>query len=419
LRVERDVGDPDFGALVRCTCQTVDADERRQFRLEQLSQLGPLARRSFGNLDSTGRSGDPIAARDYAASVDAAHAYAEAPDGWLTVVGPSGSGKTHLLAAIVGERVKRGERAIYAVVPDLLDHLRAAFGPTAEDSYDSLFDTLKAVPLIALDDLGTHSSTPWAQEKLFQLLNHRHNAGLPTIVAISGPTDGLDDRLRSRLIDSPTARLCSLGAGDRQSVRLSGTTLEHLADRTFATFEPRGMAIDKNQMEVVQQAFRTSREFARSPDGWLVLLGPSGTGKTHLAAAIGHECQRAGVGVAFVVVPDLLDYLRATYGPDSKVSYDRAFESVRTAPLLVLDDLGSHSATPWAQEKLFQLLNYRYNARLPTVITTNVPLDDHDSRIASRMLDMRVSSVLVIDVAPFRLSIGRQQPGRGRGRGER
>src|SRR4030095_15498706 len=92
----------------------------------------------------------------------------------------------------------------------------------------------------------------------------------------------------------------------------------------------------------------------------------------HLAAAIANDRRTAGSTAYFVTVPDLLDYLRSAYAPDSKVSYDKVFEAVRTAPLLVLDDLGAHSSTPWAQEKLFQLLNFRYNAALPTVITSNL-----------------------------------------------
>ncbi len=57
-----------------------------------------------------------------------------------------------------------------------------------------------------------------------------------------------------------------------------------------------------------------------------------------------------------MVVPDLLDHLRATFSPSSTVSLDRRFEEVRTTPLLILDDLGTQSATPWAREKLYQIV---------------------------------------------------------------
>ena len=103
----------------------------------------------------------------------------------------------------------------------------------------------------------------------------------------------------------------------------------------------------------------------------------------------------------FVVVPDLLDHLRATFSPSSTVSYDRLFQEVRTSPLLILDDLGTQSATPWAREKLYQLLNYRYNAELPTVITTSSPLEEIDNRISSRMLDATLCTIHYIDVPPY------------------
>jgi DNA replication protein DnaC len=52
-----------------------------------------------------------------------------------------------------------------------------------------------------------------------------------------------------------------------------------------------------------------------------------------------------------------------------------------------LDDLGTQNATPWAQEKLFQIINHRYVNRLPTVVTTNVDLQSIDGRISSRLKD--------------------------------
>ena len=122
-----------------------------------------------------------------------------------------------------------------------------------------------------------------------------------------------------------------------------------------------------------------------------------------------------------MVVPDLLDHLRSTYSPDSKVSYDELFESIRTAPLLILDDLGAHSSTPWAEEKLYQLVNYRYNHRLPTVITTNLTLDELDERLASRLADLKVSTLCPISAPSYRASPqargGSRPPGRQRAPG--
>jgi DNA replication protein DnaC len=75
---------------------------------------------------------------------------------------------------------------------------------------------------------------------------------------------------------------------------------------------------------------------------------------------------------------------------------------VRTAALLVLDDLGTESATPWAREKLYQIINHRYVAKLPTVITTSVSPDDLDPRIRTRILDETRCLVFPLIVPSYR-----------------
>jgi DNA replication protein DnaC len=121
----------------------------------------------------------------------------------------------------------------------------------------------------------------------------------------------------------------------------------------------------------------------------------------------------------FVVVPDLLDSLRSSYDPGNPRAFDEMFEHVRNVPLLILDDLGSQSGTAWAEEKLFQLINHRYNACLPTVITTNLTIGAMESRLASRLTDPQVSTILLMGRFDFwgkGAAAARQQPGRGRPR---
>jgi len=101
-------------------------------------------------------------------------------------------------------------------------------------------------------------------------------------------------------------------------------------------------------------------------------------------------------------VPDLLDHLRAAFSPTSTISFDERFERVKTCSLLILDDLGTQSATPWAREKLYQIFNYRSMAHLPMVITTTLTLDELDGRIRSRMLDERLCKIQKILVPPYR-----------------
>ena len=154
----------------------------------------------------------------------------------------------------------------------------------------------------------------------------------------------------------------------------------------------------------VEQAYEAAKQFAETPEGWLVLVGGNGCGKTHLAVAIAKCCLEDGATVLFAVVPDLLDYLRSTFAPSAEETYDDEFRKMREVEVLILDDLGSEQSTGWATEKLFQLLNYRYNARLATIFTTNkIAFEGIAPRLRSRLNDRRlVRTVTMSEAQDFR-----------------
>jgi DNA replication protein DnaC len=403
LRREVEVGHPDFGRAIPCECKLREHERRRLAGLRSLSNLGPLERLTFANLDPNGRGGDPSRAPGLPDAIEAALRFAEEPTGWLILTGASGSGKTHIAAAAANAVLARGRALFFIVVPDLLDHLRASFSPQSEVSYDDLFELVRSVPVLVLDDFGAQSSTPWAQEKLYQLINHRYNQRAPTIITMREPLSALEDRFRTRLADPDLARVVSLAdARPPASERLSGMNLSLLRGMRFDNFEPRRHNLARDDQDNLTGAFELARAYAEDPEGWLVFLGGFGCGKTHLAAAIANERLAAGGEAYFLVVPDLLDHLRSTFNPDSKVAYDDLFEQIRRTRLLILDDLGAQSSSPWAQEKLYQLINYRYNAQLPTVITSNCALDEIEGRLASRMVDPRLSTVFAISAPDYR-----------------
>jgi DNA replication protein DnaC len=214
-------------------------------------------------------------------------------------------------------------------------------------------------------------------------------------------------RLRSRLNDQGLCHIITIlapdyrGSGvDRDQSDLSSLSLH--AHQTFEAFDPRKGELPKGEEENLKQAISYARAFAKKPEGWLIFTGTYGCGKTHLAAAIANHNAVQGCPALFVVVPDLLDHLRATFNPQSTITFDQRFEEVRHAPFLVLDDLGTESATPWAREKLYQIFDYRYNARLPTVITTATPIEELDPRLATRMLDVSLCTLFAILAPPFR-----------------
>ena len=257
--------------------------------------------------------------------------------------------------------------------------------------YDEFFNQVRNTPLLILDDLGAQSSTPWAKEKLDQLLNHRFNSELPTVVVAITPIEQLEERIRTRLIAS---NLCQIYAIDEEPSALFTSSwapeFKLQKSMTFDTFKKRDN-LSLEQRQNLDKAFHLALDFAKSPDGWLVLMGDNGCGKTHLAAAIVNYRYQNEQPALFIVVPDFLDHLRSTFSPESKISYDQFYGSVKNAPLLALDDFGKQSTTPWAQEKLYQVINHRYNAQLPTVITTNCSTDELDSPILSRFADPKIS----------------------------
>jgi DNA replication protein DnaC len=399
-----DSGKADFSRVVTCRCLHNIASKERRTLLERYSNLGSLSRLTFDNFIPRGRSGYASSQEKIEAAYQATKDFADEPKGWLVLIGPSGCGKTHLAAAIANEYIGNGNPAFFITAADLLDHLRSAFSPSSEITYDRLFDQIRNTPLLILDDLGAQSSTHWAKEKMEQLLNHRFNNELPTVITTSTPMEQLNDRLRTRLIDPRLCQVYSITEDQADAIGYSwGPGLELQKMMTFSNFDWKRVNLSLEQRANLELIYRQALEFAKSPDGWLVLQGVTGCGKTHLAAAIVNYRYQTKKPALFVVVPEFLDHLRSTFSPESKVSYDQLFEKVKTTPLLVLDDFGEQVTTPWAQEKLYQVINYRYNARLATVITTRCSLDEIDTPISSRFFDRQNSLMFEILAPDYRV----------------
>lgn len=387
------IGHPEFGQAVPCSCQDTQDSSAREAALRRYSNLGALSRITFASTDLEGPLPDTASRQMFSEGVTAAARFAEEPEGWLVLIGPSGSGKTHLAVAIANRCIERNQTAFFIVAADLLDHLRASYAPENPVSYDELFEQVRNVPVLVLDDLSVTNATPWAQEKLFQVINHRYNNSLPTVVTVRGPLQRLDDALRTRLEGTDgTAAVVQLGNFNSRLVLGIGEVRPEMLQRmTFENFDTLGGAdATPEDQESLDRVMHTAQNFASDPDGWLLLTGPRGCGKTHFAVAIAGERLRQGSQVFFAFVPTLLDHLRATFSPDSPVGYDELFEQINSVPLLVLDDLGAESSTVWAEEKLYQIVVHRHEARLPTIITSASSLnelEDAKSRIASRLVD--------------------------------
>lgn len=399
---------PQFGKAVACSCRQAERELERLHKLQNLSQLGALASCTFESFLPEGHGLTPDKQRNLTMAFNMARDYAKEPKGWLVLKGGYGCGKTHLAAAVANDRLAMGHPALFVSTPDLLDHLRSAFSPSSTMSYDERFQQVRNAPLLILDDLGTQSNSEWAQEKLYQIFNHRYNARLPTIITTNQELESIEIRIRSRMVDPSVVQIVHIAAHDFRQAGVSQnqsdlSSLNLHNDKRFENFDLRDKELPRGQATNLRNAFQEAKQFAENPEGWLVLNSIGyGNGKTHLAAAIANHVSNQGESVLFIVVPDLLDHLRASFNPATGVRLDKRFNEVKTAPLLVLDDLGTESATAWAREKLYQLFNHRYNARLPTVITTATPYDEIDPRLAARMLDGNRCTFFVLEVPSYR-----------------
>lgn len=206
-------------------------------------------------------------------------------------------------------------------------------------------------------------------------------------------------------------------AAARHAARASNLRDEMRA-LTFASYLP---------SPATREAWEGMQAFAEDPIGWIALVGGVGCGKTHLLAACANELLARGRHPLYVVVPDFLDYLRAAFADDLWHGGDGELESGERADLsermrqaihadvLLLDDLSAEKRTPWTDERLYMVLNARYNAGAPTVVATNVPPDSLEERIGSRLRDVALSRLLVLVGEDFRL---RERPRRGRRKAE-
>ncbi len=407
LRSDVPVGHPNFGRLEICVCRQRDVSEQVRERLYSLSRLDELKELTFDTFQPRGRKGlGEMQANSLEMAFNQAYHYAKTLNGWLLLRGGYGCGKTHLAAAISNYAVEMGVPTLFLTVPDLLDMLRFSYD-SADTTFENRFHEIRNASLLVLDDFGTQNATGWAQEKLFQIINYRYINKLPLVITTNLNPDNIEPRFRSRLADRELVTDVRINAPDyRRPLDDTGhpelSSLGLMANKTFGSFEDRAHeGLPSDELKSMQKAWKAAHSFAEKPKGWLIFMGGYGSGKTHLAAAIANY--RAGLGdpPLFVMVPDLLDHLRATFSPNSNVAFDRRFDEIRTAPLLVLDDLGTQSMTPWVKEKLYQLFNYRYNAELPTVITTSDSLDEMDPRIRSRLLDGKLCSIYAITVPAY------------------
>ncbi len=141
----------------------------------------------------------------------------------------------------------------------------------------------------------------------------------------------------------------------------------HFAGATLENYRPRN--------EAQSAALIYARGIA---DAWptargLLLYGPCGTGKTHLAAGLLRRLQSRGAACRWFHCREVLRQVKDTYG-GGETAERAVLRPVVETPVVVLDEAGAAEVTPWSMDQMQYLIGARYDAGLCTIVTTNYPL---------------------------------------------
>jgi DNA replication protein DnaC len=121
--------------------------------------------------------------------------------------------------------------------------------------------------------------------------------------------------------------------------------------------------------KMIVEAF--AREYPGGGQHGLLLMGPCGVGKTHLAVAALVELARRGHDAIFYDYGKLLREIQASYDPESQSNWMDVLQPVATVEILLLDSLGASKLSEWALDTVGHILNTRYNENRVTLLTTN------------------------------------------------
>jgi DNA replication protein DnaC len=184
--------------------------------------------------------------------------------------------------------------------------------------------------------------------------------------------------------------------------------------KTASDFSPRlqKLTFDMFQRDWQHEAFQAAWTFAHDPLGWLFLYSAPGRGKTHLEAAITNYLLEQGRKALYVIVPEMLQYIRDGFNPEEQRLHEGASQrlrQIRSADVLLLDDLGAEKGSAWAIEQLYLILDYRYREELPTVVASNLTPDTLPAgmmRISDRLQDSRKCKLIRMDGKSYRKYAG-------------
>jgi DNA replication protein DnaC len=165
------------------------------------------------------------------------------------------------------------------------------------------------------------------------------------------------------------ARRCKCRTGDAQTKLLEAARIpRRYGECSLSNYHPANN--NGSQLRAFNYAYRLVHEYPAIDRG-LLLMGPCGVGKTHLATSIIHGLIEKGVPCLFYEFGALLRQIQESYNALAQTSEMKVIAPVFEAEVLVLDELGASKPTDWVRDTMMQIINSRYNDRKLTLFTTN------------------------------------------------
>jgi len=136
---------------------------------------------------------------------------------------------------------------------------------------------------------------------------------------------------------------------------------------------PRDNPVEYPAMTKVYLAIRGyAQAFPAVKEPGLLLMGDTGTGKTHLAVAALRALMAKGHRGIYFDYQHLLDSIRSGYDPLSNSTDRESYRIAMESEVLLIDDLGNHRVLDWIEDTVTSILTYRCNNRKATIVTTNL-----------------------------------------------
>ena len=185
----------------------------------------------------------------------------------------------------------------------------------------------------------------------------------------------------------PVICRCKSEAGRKADERMLARDLERRLDRfkayslmdagfSASTFEAWGFREDNGDLYSLGKRYCDNWKSMYANNRGLLVHGKAGNGKTFFTFAVANELYKQGVSAIAISVARILDIIRQSYSSGGEMGETYVLNTIRDASLLILDDLGVEQRTYWSYEKLYAIIDTRYRAKKPTIVTTNLLIDD-------------------------------------------